>query len=427
LSATAVNFQSNSITTTGGGSLTGTWTDLGSVTTIDINGGSVYGTAIGASLATTIIGTTIDATTDFTVGTLVITDDTLTFGGAALLSIAAATATGLRISDGAVDYLLVDTRVASSGVTAHTFSNANIEFANVASSSFTQVGLTAYTLNVTTDAVDITGAFATMLSIPAASLTSATVSTNYTAIISSVTLVGPTAGTNVILDHMAALHITDGGGGAGTETLQSGIAIDTLAGGGTNYAITIGSTDVDQNLIHVGVTGDPIFSWSEASDQFAFSHRVAILDGGANTLVLGDATTAVLHINNQNDSTDAAGGIVFGSSGDTNLYRSAANTLRTDDTFVSADFSLLNDWRMTESEKLGLPAGFSIIPYENAKHAVFTINRNWFELYETRVTHAQWDTLVAVPDRVEVLEKEVAKLKTENEELRKLVEAGSDG
>src|SRR3990167_5012788 len=47
LSATAVNFQNNSLTTTGGGSLTGTWTDLGTVTTIDINGGSIDGAIIG--------------------------------------------------------------------------------------------------------------------------------------------------------------------------------------------------------------------------------------------------------------------------------------------------------------------------------------------------------------------------------------------
>lgn len=39
------------ITATGGGSLTGTWSDLGSVTTIDINGGTIDGTVIGGSAA----------------------------------------------------------------------------------------------------------------------------------------------------------------------------------------------------------------------------------------------------------------------------------------------------------------------------------------------------------------------------------------
>jgi hypothetical protein len=43
---------------TGGGSLTGTWSDLGTVTTVDINGGTIDGTIIGGSTAAAISGTT---------------------------------------------------------------------------------------------------------------------------------------------------------------------------------------------------------------------------------------------------------------------------------------------------------------------------------------------------------------------------------
>lgn len=53
------------ITATQGGSLTGTWTDLGSVTTIDINGGSIDGVTIGAAAAGAITGTTVTANTGF--------------------------------------------------------------------------------------------------------------------------------------------------------------------------------------------------------------------------------------------------------------------------------------------------------------------------------------------------------------------------
>ena len=60
----------------------GNWTNAGEAgsveiegTAFDINGGSIDGTAIGANSHTTIKGTTIDATTDFTIGTTVITDD----------------------------------------------------------------------------------------------------------------------------------------------------------------------------------------------------------------------------------------------------------------------------------------------------------------------------------------------------------------
>ena len=45
-----------------------TWADLGSVTTIDINGGTVDATSIGATSRSTIKGTTIDASTSMTIG-----------------------------------------------------------------------------------------------------------------------------------------------------------------------------------------------------------------------------------------------------------------------------------------------------------------------------------------------------------------------
>ena len=59
LSATALDFQNNSLTTTGGGSLTGTWSNLGTVTTIDINGGTLDGTVIGGSSASAATFTTV--------------------------------------------------------------------------------------------------------------------------------------------------------------------------------------------------------------------------------------------------------------------------------------------------------------------------------------------------------------------------------
>jgi hypothetical protein len=102
-----------------GGSFTGTWSNLGTVTTVDINGGSIDGAAIGAASHSTIKGTTIDATTDFTIGTTVITDDTVTFGAAANvlttvgnLVLTAAAGSGVIINDGGAN---VDFRVASDG------------------------------------------------------------------------------------------------------------------------------------------------------------------------------------------------------------------------------------------------------------------------------------------------------------------------
>ena len=54
---------------TGGGALTGTWSDLGSVTTVDVNGGSVDGATVGAASASTGKFTTLEATGLLTLST----------------------------------------------------------------------------------------------------------------------------------------------------------------------------------------------------------------------------------------------------------------------------------------------------------------------------------------------------------------------
>jgi len=59
------------ITTSGGGSLTGTWSDLGTVTTVIINGGTINGTTIATSNIT--VGAT--KTLDVSAGTLTLAND----------------------------------------------------------------------------------------------------------------------------------------------------------------------------------------------------------------------------------------------------------------------------------------------------------------------------------------------------------------
>lgn len=100
--------------------------------------------------------------------------------------------------------------------------------------------------------------------------------------------------------------------GAGALANNVGLFIETLARGGTtNYAITIGDSDADQNLIHVGVAGNPLLSWDESEDSFKLSHGL-ILD--SNTLNLGGTGTGnvqikaiadVLKARNGDDSADA--------------------------------------------------------------------------------------------------------------------------
>jgi hypothetical protein len=53
-------------------------------------------------------------------------------------------------------------------------------------------------------------------------------------------------------------------------------------------------------------------------------------------IAIAGADTYALWVSSAAQNTDAANGITFGSGGDTNLYRSGVNTLKTDDTFVLA-------------------------------------------------------------------------------------------
>ena len=128
----------------------GNWTnagntvaDLGSITTADINGGTVDGATIGASSHTTIKGTTIDATADFTIGGTVITDNTITDDGT--LVIASTTATSF--SDGNITNvgdIALDTISADDG--------SSLSFSN----NWTNAGRTVADLGIVTT-VDING------------------------------------------------------------------------------------------------------------------------------------------------------------------------------------------------------------------------------------------------------------------------------
>jgi hypothetical protein len=62
-------YGTGTLTFSGGGALTGTWSDLGDVSTINIDGGTVDGAAIGASSASTGAFTTITASTNLTLAT----------------------------------------------------------------------------------------------------------------------------------------------------------------------------------------------------------------------------------------------------------------------------------------------------------------------------------------------------------------------
>lgn len=110
----------------------------------------------------------------------------------------------------------------------------------------------------------------------------------------TLTLAPPREGTNIDLTAAAGIRITNAT--SGTPTNQYGIYIESMTAGTSDFGLAIEIADTA-------------------------------------TLWLGAAA----------DSTTAAGGIAFGLSRDTNLYRSAANVLTTDDSFsVGAGLKILS-------------------------------------------------------------------------------------
>jgi hypothetical protein len=84
-------YGTGTLTFSGGGALTGTWSDLGTVSTINIDGGTVDGAVIGGASAAAITGTTLTANTSITLATGgamtgVLDSDAMSGTSAALLS-----------------------------------------------------------------------------------------------------------------------------------------------------------------------------------------------------------------------------------------------------------------------------------------------------------------------------------------------------
>lgn len=142
--ASAATFSSGvSLTASGGGSLTGTWSDLGTVTTMDLNGGTIDGTAIGGASPSTGAFTTL--TTSSTI-------------------VASGTTTATRfITTGVGSATNPAVAVATAGALAGLYSSASntLNFAiNTASvGTVTSTGLNAMAIGASTRS---TGAFTTL-------------------------------------------------------------------------------------------------------------------------------------------------------------------------------------------------------------------------------------------------------------------------
>ena len=271
-----------------GGSFTGTWSDLGTVTTVDINGGSIDGAAIGAASHSTIKGTTIDATTDFTIGSTVITDDKVAYGAAGVFQMVAATEDALKFTDGTNDLMRFNTKVDTDRMNFLDVGTpgAAVSFAAASNSSFRLFRLLNYTVTLTGDAANPAAMEGLMLYSGIPTLTDSTAVTVTKA--SSIYVQAPVEAGSVTLTGAMALHIADAGG---TPTNQYGIYIDALTAGATkDYSIYTNAGDVRFGG-SVSIDGDIDF---EGAQEIATSSgTLTLAPSGNDGLVLNGSASGV--------------------------------------------------------------------------------------------------------------------------------------
>ena len=166
------------------------------------------------------------------------------------------------LSDGTTSYYKIDTRTGVDNPIHHSFDATNmLDVTSDSSMTNVLMRLRARILDlnggVSVDAADFIQLDIEPLTITANQAT--TVAESF-----GLRVVAPTESSNITLTTAVGLRILNA---AGSPTNQHGILINTMTAGATaDYAITIGTSDNDQNLIHVGVTGDPIFGWAEGAD-----------------------------------------------------------------------------------------------------------------------------------------------------------------
>lgn len=115
--------------------------------------------------------------------------------------------------------------------------------------------------------------------------------------------------------------------GSGTITNHYGLSSLVVHVSGTSVVTTHHGLHLSNPLIFAGSVTNNYGGYIESQNTGSSVNY---------GLVIGLAGTNTLWLSNLSDATSVAGGIVFGASKDTNVYRSAANTLKTDDAFIAA-------------------------------------------------------------------------------------------
>lgn len=134
----------------------------------------------------------------------------------------------------------------------------------------------------------------------------------------------------------AAVHPGTGGTirGVNCDYLAPTTATSAAYGGSFNLS-TVDSTFTISNMYSMRLT---MSKGASATATNAYGLLISAITAGTSSYgaAIEAATTQTLWISSNADNTATSAGLAFGLSRDTNLYRSAANTLKTDDALVVA-------------------------------------------------------------------------------------------
>jgi len=247
------------------------------IATVDCNAGAIDGTTIGLSSHTTIKGTTIDATTDFTVGTTVITSGVITD---ATLSLAGdVDCTGAHSAttyDADTDFTVGNTVITTNKID-HS-GTLNID-------AVTEVEISTPTLDVDVTDATINSATSTILTAPTTQIVATTGAATLDVNATTLTMDG-TTGTINYADKLT-LDST-------TETEMNTALLDINAG--TEVELTTATFDVDATTLTMhGTTGTINYADKLTLDSTTETEmNTALLDINAGTEV--ELTTATFDV-----------------------------------------------------------------------------------------------------------------------------------
>ncbi len=216
-----LDVDSGALNASGGGALTGTWSDLGSVTTIDINGGTIGGVTLDGTISGTPIWGSDQAITLSTAAQPNVTS---------LGTLTALTVSGVLTVVGATN-LTGDLSVGGTPAATGVIRIPNAEWIRGRNTADTG-DIAMFQIDSVSNRISVGGAMQTGALLPDAD---------------DLNILGN------VSERWLSMYV----GGNGLDVVPD--------------------SDLDADLLTVGVTGTPTLSWDESEDRLAFTHGITVI------------------------------------------------------------------------------------------------------------------------------------------------------